>query len=74
MADIHVLFQNTTFDPDQLKRMGDAYDLVRRALPDADSYNIARAIIGMAEGGIVDTGTLAARTLDLLGHPESRTG
>lgn len=78
MPHFSILLQNAAFDPEQLKQLGDAYDLVRKAMPEADAYSVARAIIGMAEGGITDTATLAARTLDLLGyvvpHQEQKEG
>lgn len=46
--------------------MGDAFDLVRTALPEQRSEEIASYIIGLAQTGVTDTATLAAQALDFL--------
>lgn len=69
MSNIFFLFQNTTFDPEELVCMGEAFDLVKKAMPDVDAYDVARAIIVVAQRGVVTGPAVAAGALELL-EPE----
>ncbi len=44
MSNVHILFRDTAFQPEQLAEMGKAFDLVHRAAPECDKMEIAAAI------------------------------
>ncbi len=63
MATIHSLFNDRAFDPERLRQMGEAFDLVKRAMPDADPDEIATVIVAAAQRGVADAPTLSADAL-----------
>jgi UDP-2,3-diacylglucosamine pyrophosphatase LpxH len=66
MGTIHALFRDRAFEPERLMVMGEAYDLVIKEMPKADSEEVAAVIIEMAQRGVMDAPTLATSTLDWL--------
>lgn len=66
MTNIFFQFKNATFSPEELIRMGEAFDLVKRAMPETDQYDIARSLLVASQQGVRSTGELAAGAMDLL--------
>jgi hypothetical protein len=66
MATIHALFKDRVFDPERLHQMGEAFDLVKRAMPDVEADEIAMVIIAAAQRGVVDAPALSVEALETL--------
>ena len=66
VATIHSLFKDRAFEPELLQQMGEALDLVKRAMPDVTADEIALVIIAAAQRGVTDAAMLGAETLQLL--------
>jgi len=66
---IYRLLQNSAFEPDQVKTMGQAFEAVCAALGITDSRNdpraeaVAGAIIALAQQGVTSAEELCARAL-----------
>jgi hypothetical protein len=70
MATIHALFKDRAFEPERLHQMGEAFDLVKCAMPGADADDIATVIIEAAQRGIADTATLTVKALASLAEAQ----
>jgi hypothetical protein len=66
MSTIHALFKDRAFDPERLHQMGEAFDLVKRAMPDVEADDIAMVIIAAAQRGVVDAPALSVEALEIL--------
>jgi hypothetical protein len=69
VAEIFHLFSDTTFDPERLHKMGEAFDIVSKALPGTSPEEIASHIIDLSRTGIADASVLAAQALEFLASP-----
>ena len=72
---IYRLFQKSAFGPDEIKRMGDAYEraLVALELKNRDdplTETIARLIVEVAQTGEKDPGTICEHALRRLREPD----
>jgi hypothetical protein len=72
---IYRLFQKSAFGPDDIKRMGDAYEraLVALELKDRDdplTEILAKLIVEIAQTGEKDPGTICANALRRLREPD----
>lgn len=72
MTEIFTLFRDTAFGPEELQAMGDAFDAVKKALPEKDPYEIAAIILRNAKADTFDAAALCARTLDELSASKFR--
>lgn len=72
MATIHALFKDRAFEPERLHQMGEAFDLVTRAMPDAEADDIAMVIIAAAQRGIKDAPTLSLEALEILADAQPK--
>ena len=74
MGTIHALFKDRAFEPERLHQMGEAFDLVKCAMPRADADEIAMVIIAAAQRGIADAATLTVKALASLTAAQPQHG
>ncbi len=66
MATVDALFKDRAFEPERLHQMGEAFDLVARAMPDVAAEEVAMAIIAAAQRGVADAPSLSVDALEAL--------
>lgn len=72
MATLNPIFTHQSFDPDQVKAMSDAYDLIIKTFPMDEHEEVALAVLAAGRTGATDLDALCDMALSQLSVDERR--